>query len=307
MEIFPEGLEPMERVRASPQEAYAANRDNWDGRAQVHAASAAYDLDGLVADPERVSSVVQRDLQILGPHLPDAEDRRGADGIPRLDGLDLCHLQCHIGTDTLGLARRGARCTGVDLSPRSLAIARDLAARAGHEIRYVEANVLAAADAVGEDFDLVHTSIGTICWLQDLGEWGRQIAALLRPGGTFFFRDSHPMSNVMLDTDPGVMTPAYGYFPLAEGEVFTHADGVTYTDGDTAVITQPRNYEWSHSVSEILMALVDAGLQVVAVGEHQDLPWPQHPSMTAEGEGWVLPEPWRSQVPVALSVVARKP
>ncbi|OLT15035.1 hypothetical protein BJF80_11835 [Serinicoccus sp. CUA-874] len=103
------------------------------------------------------------------------------------------------------------------------------------------------------------------------------------------------------------MTPAYGYFPLPEGEVFTHDDGVTYTDGDTSAITQPRNVEWSHSVSEILMALVDAGLQVVSVGEHQDLPWPQHPSMTVEGDAWVLPEPWRSQVPVALSVVARRP
>ena len=48
----------------------------------------------------------------------------------------------------LGLARRGARCTGVDLSPRSLQIAHDLAARAGQEIRYVEANVLDAAAAM---------------------------------------------------------------------------------------------------------------------------------------------------------------
>ncbi|WP_238335871.1 class I SAM-dependent methyltransferase [Serinicoccus kebangsaanensis] len=307
MEVFPEGLEPMSRSRATPEEAYAANRDNWDGRAQVHAASATYDLDGLVSDPTRVSAVVRRDLEILAPHLPDADRRQGSDGIPRLDGLDLCHLQCHIGTDTLGLARRGARCTGVDLSPRSLRIARDLAARAGQEIRYVEANVLDAAAAVGTQFDLVHTSIGTICWLQDLAGWGRQVAGLLRPGGTFFFRDSHPMSNLMLDTDPSVMTPAYGYFPLPPGEVFTHDDGVTYTDGDTSPITQPRNYEWSHPVSETLMALVDAGLQLVEVGEHQDLPWPQHPSMTVEGEAWVLPEPWRSQVPVALSVVARRP
>lgn len=302
-EIYPEGLEPMTRASVSAAEAYAANRANWDGRAQVHAASRTYDLDGLVADPELVGAVVRRDLELLAPHLPGS-----GDGIPRLDGLDLVHLQCHIGTDTLGLARRGARCTGVDLSPRSLEIARDLAARAGQDIRFVEANVLDAAAAVGEQVDVVYTSIGTICWVQDLAEWGRQVAALLRPGGLFFFRDSHPMSNVMQDVDASAMTPAYGYFRLPDGEVFTHDEGVTYTDGDTAAITQPRNYEWPHSVSEILMALIDAGLHVVDVAEHQDLPWPQHPAMTREADGaWVLPEPWRSQVPVALSVVARRP
>ena len=322
-EVYPEGQEPMTRARVSAAEAYAANRANWDGRAQVHAASRTYDLDGLVADPELVGAVVRRDLELLAPHLPGAGSRSeqtrlsaggsgeagddAGDGIPRLDGLDLVHLQCHIGTDTLGLARRGARCTGVDLSSRSLEIARDLAARAGEDIRYVEANVLDAAAAVGERVDVVYTSIGTICWVQDLDTWARQIAALLRPGGTFFFRDSHPMINVMSDVDPAVMTPLYRYFPLPEGEAFTHDDGVTYTDGDTTHITQPRNFEWLHSLSEIVGSLLGAGLQLVDLAEHQDLPWPMHPSMTVEGESWVLPEPWRSQVPVALSVVARRP
>lgn len=305
MDVQPVALTPMERARMTPEAGYALNRDNWDGRALVHAASSDYDLDGLVGDPTRLSTVIRDDLQILRPHLPEGL-RDGGDGIPRLDGLDVCHLQCHLGTDTLSLARRGGRCTGVDLSPESLRIARDVAARAGQEIRYVEANVLDAAAAVGAEVDHVHTSIGTICWVQDLATWGRQIAALLRPGGTFFFRDSHPMLNVMDDTDPGLMTPGYGYFPLPTGESFTYADGQTYTDGDAAAITQPRNAEWSHSVSEILGALIDAGLRIEHVGEHQHLPWPAHPAMTLENEGFVLPEPWRSQVPVALSIVARR-
>ncbi|WP_062946267.1 class I SAM-dependent methyltransferase [Serinicoccus chungangensis] len=306
MSAVPEDLTPMERARVAPEEGYALNRDNWDGRAQVHAASAHYDLEGWVADPGRVGAVVRRDLQILAPHLPEAL-RDGGDGIPRLDGLDVCHLQCHLGTDTLGLARRGARCTGVDLSPASLRVARDLAERAGADIRYVEANVMDAAGAVGATFDHVHTSIGTLCWLQDLATWGAQVAALLRPGGTVLLRDSHPMINVMGDTDASTMTPAYTYFPLPQGEGFTYADGSTYTDGDSAPISQPRNVEWPHPVGEILGALLGAGLTLEHVGEHQDLPWPAHPAMTPEGEDWVLPEPWRSQVPVALSVVARRP
>src|SRR5690625_5728400 len=88
-----------------------------------------YDLAGFVADPGRLSSVAADDLALLEPHLPGGSVR----------GLDVVHLQWHIGKDTLSLARRGARVTGVDLSPRRLAVARDLARRGGREACFVAA------------------------------------------------------------------------------------------------------------------------------------------------------------------------
>ena len=63
---------------------------------------------------------------------------------PRLGdiaGLDVVHLQCHIGTDTLSLARLGARITGLDFSAPALDVARRLAADAGAAIDYVESEV----------------------------------------------------------------------------------------------------------------------------------------------------------------------
>jgi 23S rRNA G2069 N7-methylase RlmK/C1962 C5-methylase RlmI len=53
---------------------------------------------------------------------------------PRLGdvrGLELLHLQCHIGTDTLSLARLGAKVTGLDFSGPALSVARDLARDCG--------------------------------------------------------------------------------------------------------------------------------------------------------------------------------
>lgn len=293
-------VEPMLTAEVSAQDGYAANRANWDGRARVHLGSRGYDVAGLLADPHRISGVVRRDLELWRPHLP----RENATGV---DGLSLVHLQCHIGTDTLSLSRLGARCTGVDLSPVSLEIAADLARRAGQQIRYVEANVVEAAGAVGEQADLVYTSTGTICWVQDLTAWAEQVATLLRPGGSFFFRDSHPMIDAMADGPAGELVPGYRYFPMPEGRAHTYADGVTYTDGDQSLITQARTYEWPHSVAEVLGALLAAGLEIRDVGEQDDLPWPAHPSMTAGERGFRLPEPWREQVPVAWSVVARRP
>lgn len=294
--------EPVVETTVETDDAYAANRANWDDRARVHADSTTYDLAALAADPSRISTVVREDLAVLAPHLPG-----GGVGARPLAGLDVCHLQCHIGSDTLSLARLGAgRVTGVDLSPASLEVARDIAARAGADIRYVEAEVTAAAAAVGETFDHVHTSIGTICWLENLGAWARTIAALLRPGGTFFLRDAHPVLRAFDDLVVDDVRLGNRYWALPPGRAQTYDEALTYTDGDHSRIGATRNYEWPHPVSEVLQSLLDAGLRLVAVGEHDTLPWQGLPVMVPEGDGYVLPAPWREQLPVAFSVVARR-
>jgi hypothetical protein len=55
------------------------------------------------------------------------------------------------------------------------------------------------------------------------------------------------------------------------------------------------------------MALILAGLEIVDVDEQDDLPWALHPAMNLEGEPYVVPDPWREQVPAAWSLVTRKP
>ena len=93
----------------------AANRANWDDRVAGHIAPDGYDVAGLLADPERLTKVVAHDSALLGD----------------VTGLDLLHLQCHIGTDTLAWARLGATVTGVDFSPKALTAARRFPAEAG--------------------------------------------------------------------------------------------------------------------------------------------------------------------------------
>ena len=91
------------------------NRTSWDERAPAHAASPDYAVQQFAADPGFLSKVVRFDLPLLGA----------------IAGLRGVHLQCHIGTDTISLARLGASMTGLDFSPAALAQARSLAARTG--------------------------------------------------------------------------------------------------------------------------------------------------------------------------------
>jgi len=190
----------------------AANRRNWDERVPVHLV--AYGTDAFVADPRRLSDVAREDLALMAPHLPEGS----------VAGLDLLHLQCHIGTDTLSFARLGARVTGVDLSPAAVDAARGLARRAGLEATFVESEATAAADVLGRQFDVVHTSIGALCWLPDLEAWARAVARLLRPGGLLFVRDSHPVLAALddeRDDDQLVLTHRYFAGPPLRGDAAT--------------------------------------------------------------------------------------
>ena len=109
------------------------NRANWDERAPAHAASADYGVERFVADPEHLSEVVRFDLPLLGD----------------VTGLRGVHLQCHIGTDTVSLARLGVEMTGLDFSGASLEQARLLAQRSGTPVEFVQADVHDAVAVLG--------------------------------------------------------------------------------------------------------------------------------------------------------------
>lgn len=284
----------------------AVNRANWDARAAIHAEG--YMLEDLLADPAAISEVVAFDRPRLGD----------------VAGLDAVHLQCHIGTDTLSLARLGARLTGVDLSPASLAVARDLAARAGADIAYVESEVYRAPEALaGRDFDLVYTGIGALCWLPSISRWARTVAALLRPGGRLFLRDGHPVLNAALGmvvaglhpddsqdvtlTQPGDSTVALELPYFEQAEPITWREETTY--GGEGRVSSPESVEWNHSLGEIVTAVLDAGLELTSLTEHDSVPWDALPGLmaldAATGEYRLHDRPER--LPATFTLTARRP
>lgn len=88
----------------------------------------------------------------MAPHLPGGS----------LAGLDVAHLPCHIGVDTISLARLGARVTGTDFSGEAIAAATRLAERAGVDASFVQTTNENAPDALGRQFDVVFTSVGVL-------------------------------------------------------------------------------------------------------------------------------------------------
>jgi SAM-dependent methyltransferase len=259
-------------VTADGDELAEHFRDNllsWDDRASAHAASPEYAFHRFAEDSAYLSGVVRFDL----PRLGDISGLRGV------------HLQCHIGTDTVSLARLGARMTGLDFSPAALAEARRLAILAGVDVHFVEADVHDAPAVLPNGaFDLVYTGIGAICWVPDIGRWADVVATLLRPGGRLFIREGHPMLWTLDEQrKDGVLAVDYPYFEA--GSAVRDDDGGTYVTTD-ATFRNNVSWSWNHGLGEIVSALLAAGMRITMLEEHDSVPWDALPGQMEDiGDG----------------------
>jgi SAM-dependent methyltransferase len=274
------------------QDYLDANRANWDDRAALHAdrGGTGYGVQSFVDDPARISDVVRFDRERLGT----------------VEGLRAVHLQCHIGTDTLSLARLGARVTGLDFSPVAIEEARRLARDAGVSIDYVVADVHDAADVLGrEAFDLVYTGVGALCWLPGVRRWAGVVADLLAPGGSLFLREGHPILWSMDERLESDLHLRFPYFERSEPLEWDSDESYVET---SRPLTATRTYEWNHSIGEIVTALIDAGLRLELLVEHDSVPWLALPGQMVQrpdGE-WAL-DRLAGVAPLSYTLRATKP
>lgn len=266
------------------QARLAANREMWDERVPLHVAAELYDVPSFRRG--RIT-LPQLEVQEVGP----------------VEGRTLLHLQCHFGLDTMSWARLGASVTGLDFSSEAVRTARELASEVSVEAEFVEANVFDAPEALGgRQFDIVYTAAGVLGWLPDMERWACAAAACVRPGGVFYIREFHHMAWIFDDAE-GVdeLRVAYPYWtaPLEFDEPGSYAT--------SAPTVHNRTFEWTHSLGEVVTALVDNGLQLEFLHEHDWSTFKMFPFLVQEAPGrWVLPE-HRSSVPLMYSIRARKP
>lgn len=273
----------------------ADNRNQWDERASLHVGSAGYNVDDLIRDPDYLSTVVQFDRPYLGD----------------LTGLDVLHLQCHIGTDTWSLGKLGARVTGLDFSERAIEAARDLAGRIGLDARFVVSEFYDTPAALdGQQFDLVYTGVGALCWLRDINRWAEIVAGCIRPGGRLYLREGHPILWASdHDRDDDLLVVSEAYFERTEPTTWDEQGTYVEVPDDT-VFEHTRSHEWNHGIGEILTAVLAAGLRIDAFEEHRFLdwqPWALFEPVSDRPDTWQLPEGLRERLPLQYTLIASKP
>ena len=259
------------------------NRENWDERVDVHAASAFYDLPGFRAGGSTLRAF---ELDEVG----DLADSR------------LVHLQCHMGQDTLSWARRGAHVTGVDFSGAAVRTAAALARDTGlaDRARFVVSDVYRAPEALGgERFDVVYTGLGALVWLPDLTRWARVVASLLDDGGILYLAEFHPVADMLGDDGRSV---EHDYF---DTRATTYDDPHSYPDG--AALTRTVTVQWQHPLGEVISALAQAGLRIDFLHEHPFTLFERYPALRrAEGSGVYQLPPGHPRVPLLYSIHATK-
>ncbi len=260
--------------------AIAANRRAWDALVPVHLASDFYDVEGFLAGRDPI------------PAFERAE-------VGEVAGLELLHLQCHFGLDTLAWARSGARVTGLDFSPAAVAQARRLADRAGIDARFVEADVHDAPAALGHArYDLVYVNVGALCWLPRIERWADVVAALVRPGGRLYVRDVHPMLMALEVRESGLAV-AHPYF---EDGAPVEETSASYADPSSAPRT---TVTWNRGLGEIVQSLLDRGFSLELLREHRVADWQALPMAELGPDRlYRLPAELRDRVPLTFSLRA---
>ena len=232
-----------------------SNREHWDEATDIHARGDAYGIEDFKAGRCQLHRI---EVEELGD----------------VTGRTLLHLQCHFGLDTLSWARRGAIVTGVDFSPKAIALARSLATEVGVDARFVESNVYDLPTTLSGRFDIVFSSYGVLCWLPDLKRWGEIVARYLEPGGIFYIAEAHPFIRVF-PTDNDItdgsteLRPHFSYFHDPAGRRWPPA--ADYAD-EAARYTTPE-HTWQHSMGDIVNTLVTAGLRIDFLHEFPYCVW----------------------------------
>jgi 2-polyprenyl-3-methyl-5-hydroxy-6-metoxy-1,4-benzoquinol methylase len=262
------------------KEYFSANKELWNQRTLVHRDSDFYNLAGFRAG-ETVLTPIE---------LNEMSD---------VKGKTLLHLQCHFGMDSLDWERRGAIVTGIDLSDIAIEEANKLKNELGLKANFVCCNVLDTSQYVPGQFDIVFTSFGTIGWLPDLKPWATMIAEKLKSGGLFYIAEFHPVV-WMFDDDFTHIKYSYEN----KGVIVTENQG-TYTDRNAAI--KVKEYSWNHSISEVLNALIEAGLKIESLHEHMYSPYPCFRNVTEFEKGKWHIKGLEGKIPMVYSLKAIKP
>jgi SAM-dependent methyltransferase len=272
-------------------EYLTSNRKLWDTWTRIHLDSAFYDVDSF-----RTGDWAVRIRDYEREELGDVTSKT------------LLHLQCHFGLDTLSWARLGAIVTGADFSPDAIAAAQGLAEDVGIPATFVCADLYDLPSVLerGAGFDIVYTSHGVLGWLPDVEGWARVVEHFLKPGGTFFIAEGHPVAMAFENegVEAGELRLQYPYWthqePISLEVHGSYADRQAPTEGMV-------EHGWDHSLGEIVTALAQTGLRIEFLHEFPFSIWKLDFTVEGPDGRFRLPGELDGRLPLSFSLKATKP
>ncbi|MCY3834222.1 MAG: class I SAM-dependent methyltransferase [Chloroflexi bacterium] len=233
-----------------------------------------------------------------------------------LAGKTLLHLQCNCGQDSLSIAKHlGADVTGLDISDEAIRFARKLSNDSGIDARFIRADIYDYFLDKREQFNLVFSSYGVLCWLSDLAAWGRGIASCLASGGRFVLVDFHPalsMFNETWELRYDFMGGTAYEFESGVGDYVALTGAAAEIDKLLPGLQDFHNphpgVEYIWGIAEIVTALLEAGLSLSHLTEYNYCNGfkPMSDMVELSARRFAMPAHLPQNIPLMFSLMAEK-
>ncbi len=249
-----------------------------------------------MSDRYQRDALVSTDDVHYGPLIPGEKEFRLLGDVR---GKRVLELACGGAQNSIALAKWGACVTGVDVSTKQLAHARDLVKCEVADVALIQADIERLAMFPDESFDAVVSSNG-IEFVTDIGECLREWHRVLRLGGLAVISTVHPLGAFEWDEGQGA---------LLVGNYFNLPVEVWHDVGDSE---GQRGLTFFRTVEEMFSTLTGGGFSVERILE--PVPYPLHLMSEAEkakipyrGALWEADYERMSKAPFNIIYVARRP
>lgn len=254
------------------------NKAWWEKATPYHFNSEFYDVSGFINDDKKITL---GDLEIS--ELGDVKNK------------SLLHLQCHLGLDTLSWQRLGGVCTGVDFCKPAIEYASKINKMAGLSAQFIHCDVYKILSHIEKEFDILYTSYGVLSWLKDLDEYARIVYHSLKTGGIYYLVEIHPFFNIFDIEDESIKRP---YF-LSQSSIDVVG---SYIESEKSFANPQICF--SYTLSNIINALIKAGLKIVSFNEFDYSTYKFHNKLIKNGNKYIFKN--HSNIPLIFSLKACK-
>lgn len=250
----------------------------WEKALEYHLGSSFYDVETFKGEPTKLT-LGSLEMEEMG----NVKDK------------SILHLQCHFGLDTLSWQRLGARCTGVDFSPKAIAAARKLNIEAALAANFVCSDVYNIETVLNNKFDIVFSSYGVLSWLKNIDEYARVVSSQLKSGGFYYLAEIHPIFN-LFDIGEDIIKRKYESGAIISQTVSSYTE-VKKTFSNLQIC-------YSYTLSGIINALIKAGLTIDFLNEYNYSTYKFHEKLKKVEGGLAFIED--AKYPLIFSLKAHK-
>jgi len=177
-----------------------------------------------------------------------------------ISGKTACVLGSGDNRVVFALAGLGAQVTSVDISEEQLRVAGERAGEIGLDIRFVRADVTDLSELNDNTFDIIYTGGHVAVWVSDLSQFYREAGRILNPGGVFMVNEYHPVRRIWKDSGDELKLE-FDYFDTGPHQWERSEDVPDAEPGSLP------SYEFHWTVSQYIMAVMNAGCEIIHVDE----------------------------------------